>query len=386
MKFEVDSKRFAERVSIAAEAASKTMFAMTGMSIEADAKRGLVTLRCADEASAAIVECPAEVEDGGELTIPARRLQRITDAAKDEGSIYLKSIQNNDQELCEISDSSSGEWVLTCVEPSIALPSNNKKEVVSADIPYALLRDLQTVVTPCCDDPGSARPTLAAFEATIRKDKSVCFAATDSYRLGVVDTKPKTRSKVLARVLIPPVIANSARHAQQGRPIELIVTETRATLRYGLDDHSEARVSATVVDGKFPEWRTSLVDVGRPGRVSTSPTGLSRAIRRASVLFDDRKNAPVGIGLAETEIVCFAKQADAGEDAHDSAECTANEIAYQREDTRFQSGHLLQALRACPDETLEIQLPAQHYAPWAVVFATKSGAQATSVVMPLRTT
>lgn len=381
MKFEVDSKRFAERVGIAAEAASKAVFSMAGMSIEADAKRGIVTLRCADEASAAVVECPAEVEDGGELVIPARRLQRITEAAKDEGSIYIESTQKNKQ--CVISDSSSGEWVLTCVAPSIALPSNNKQEVVSADIPYALLRDLQSVVTPCCDDPTGGRPTLANFEATIRKDKSVCFAATDSYRIGVVDTKPKSRSKALARVLIPPVVANSARHAQEDRPIELIVTESRATLRYGLDEQSEARVSATVVEGKFPSWQ-DVVAIDRPGRVATSPTELSRAIRRTSVLFDDRKKAPIGVRLAESEITCFAKQADAGEDAHDSAQCTANEIAVNRDDTLFQTTHLLQALRACPDEELEIQLPEKHYATWAVVFTTRSGAQATSVVMPLR--
>ena len=217
MKFTTQAGDFYERVSIAAEVASRNEFALAAMTIEADASAQKVTLRCTDLDKSAAVECAAEVDKPGKLAVPARLLDRIAKAAKDAEKVTLALIKGRAKDSpgqCKVTDSDQGEWKVICIDPSTVVEINiEEDETAVAQLPHDLMRDLQQVVVPCAAS-DETRPLLCGIETVVREDETLCFTATDSYRLASLDTNPTSKAGAAARAVIPPgPFLSAAKHA-----------------------------------------------------------------------------------------------------------------------------------------------------------------------------
>ncbi len=383
MKFTTEAPLFEDRVVIAAEAASRTDFARAGMTVEADGKAQKITLRCTDTDKSAVVECAAQVDEAGSITVPARLLEKVAKAARFAESVTLAS-QNgrgaNTPVGCKVTDSDRGKWDLRCLDSSAVMEIEiNETRAASAAVSHDLMRDVRHIVAPCASN-DEARPLLCGVETVIRKDNSTCFTATDSYRLASLDTNPTSKSKTASRAVIPPAsLLSAAKHAPDGNDVTLSLFKTWASLRFMLDDQSEAILSVRLLAGDY-DW-SALVAGERPASFEVDQRQVVHAISRTIVMADDHSAPVMGLGIKQDSLTITVTGVDVGE-AEDIVKCKANEAAAD-ESVKFNARYFEQAIQHCPAEALEVHFEVDD-SPWLTRYLAKSEAQATALVMPQR--
>ena len=332
MKFTTQAGDFYERVSIAAEVASRNEFALAAMTIEADASAQKVTLRCTDLDKSASVECAAEVDKPGKLAVPARLLERIAKAAKDAEEVTLALIKGRAKDSpgqCKVTDSDQGEWKVICIDPSTVVEINiEEDETAVAQLPHDLMRDLQQVVVPCAAS-DEARPLLCGIETVVREDETLCFTATDSYRLASLDTNPTSKAGAAARAVIPPgPFLSAAKHAPALSGIELALFPNWAALRFKMDSKSEAMLAVKLYAGDYPDWG-KLTKGKRPAALQVNPAHVIHAIDRTLPMVEDRNAPVVGFDIKESLLTVTSSSVDLGA-ARDVVTCKANEAAVEQ--------------------------------------------------------
>ena len=384
MKFTTEAPLFEARVVIAAEAASRTDFARAGMTVEADDKAQKITLRCTDNDKSAVVECAAQVDEAGAITVPARLLEKVAKAARFAESVTLASRSGrgaNAPVECKITDSARGKWDLRCLDPSAVMEIRiDERRAAFAAVSHDLMRDVQRIVAPCASG-DEARPLLCGVETVIRKDNSTCFTATDSYRLASLDTDPTSKSQTASRAIIPPAsLLSAAKHAPDGNDITLSLFKTWASLRFMFDEQSEAILSVRLLAGDYPDW-SALVAGERPASFEVDQRQVVHAISRTIVMADDHSAPVMGLGIKPGSLTITVTGVDVGE-AQDIVKCKANKAAAD-ESAKFNARYFEQAIQHCPAEALEIHFKVDD-SPWMTRYLAKSEAQATALVMPQR--
>lgn len=174
---------------------------------------------------------------------------------------------------------------LCAVAGEMNLPAALSGPVTSVDRP-ALIAALARVLPAVSTD--TARPVLCGVHVT-QRDDGVRLAATDSFRLAVVDLPARLELSDQDEVVIPArALAELSRLGSTDSRIEMRMSAD--TVRFSTDHGS---IQSRLVVGEYPQY-ADLLPSAMPNRLEIAADALSRALTRARALAAD---APVVLDL-----------------------------------------------------------------------------------------
>lgn len=361
MKFEATADRFAQCVNIAAESAVRDS-AFAGIRIEASAKTGSVTLRTAGTSGAAVLSCPANVDESGDVSLPARLFGQIVSvAAKAGGEVRIHADRKKSARDCEIRDDAEGFWRLMRISnDAVLIPAvddDGDTKPVTTAISHGLLRELREVIDLFVSS-DEQRTRLMGIETTLREDSSLCFVATDGYRLAHLDTASESTAGIVATEIIPPApLLAAAKHIPEGESANLRLAGRQAVLEFSLGEDCEAEMSVQVISPPFPLWEALIAPPKRPKRLHVSPRHLINAVDR-TVLIHQSKDGQVILEPNEGTGTVTVKSVhpEAGE-AKDVIACTSGRSSLPPA-SMFRARRLIEATKHCSDDEIRWEIAA----------------------------
>ena len=382
MQFTVDAETFAERAAIAAEAASTTDLRMIGMRVVAHTSPtdGKVTLTCRDDVRETRVDCPARVDNPGTVTVPAKLLSRVAAAVPDGDCVV-----DGDTPAGVLLSAASDQWMLHRMDvrtlPRLETPKGGESFQVDRDV----LRDVRRIVAPCVgsSDPGSHG--MRYLQLTVRADESLCWVATDSYRLAMIDQP--SDADVAAELLMPAApLAVAEKHLRGDEGLKGVATASSALLTHTFDDGSVVTHRVAAGAEQYPDWKAVLSKRKALAVVEVSRAAMFAAVAKAEVMAAGA-NRSLRIDFSEgcdsMTVGCY--DAELG-DAKAQVDCDASSHLAGKS-VMFALGHLKHVLLSCPAETVRlatVPFVKDQTGMWEALFELPSGAKCVMFVMSLR--
>ena len=347
MKFTVDAETFAQRAAIAAEAASTRDLRFLGMKLDTrtrahDGMGGMVVLTCRDEGREARIECPAEVEKAGTALIPARLLARVA-AASSEGDLHV----DGDEPAGVLLSTAADRWVLHRL--STALPAVDvSSPSATAGFDIGLAREVRRVVAPCVAAPDSAQQGLRYMHLTIREDGTTSWAATDTYRMAIIEQKSKAKSLVAMLMPAAPLQA-AARHAPDDAVLTVGAAPKSAMVSFDFEDGATSANRVTGGAAQYPDWRKISRRRDLSVTVETSPAEMLAAIEKATIVVGSA-HPSLRVDFGKNEMTLRGHDSELG-DARAKVACDVSAAAVGQT-THFSSAFLRHLLKSCPQESI----------------------------------
>ena len=109
-------------------------------------------------------------------------------------------------------------------------------------------------------------------------------------------------------------------------------------------------MTARLIEGQFPNYE-AVIPKGHPGRLTTARGGLSSALRRVSVMAEER-NKPVKLALSPASLKVSASSQELGE----AEEILDVEYAGEEMVIGFNSRYLLEAMAALEKDQVVLEI------------------------------
>jgi DNA polymerase-3 subunit beta len=321
----------------------------------------------------------AQVETGGQLTLPAKLLGDIVSRLPD-GEILL----DDGSETGE-----SGQPVtLTCAmgryqvrgmgaEEFPALPQVETGEKILLPV-EALSQGLQGSLFAASGD--ETKQVLTGVHLTIQSD-GLEFAATDGHRLAVVQTVAEaTETKAIAKdselsVTIPAKALQELAKMldrQVTSHVEVQLDQTQAVFQW-----AEQRLTSRLLDGQYPNYQ-QLVPRQFVRQATIDRKLFLAALERIAVLADQKNNiAKLSLNSAQQEVTLSVDAQDVGS----GRETVVAQISGEDLDIAFNVRYLLDGLKVL--NTAEVQLQ-MNTATSPAIMSPLGGIQLTYLVMPVQ--
>src|SRR5262245_28473129 len=293
----------------------QTMPILANVLVEADGE--LIRLTATDLEVGVRVAAPARVTSPGAVTISARKLLEITKELP-VAPLALKVQENA--------------WVaLRCGGVSYKLVGLAAEDFPQVTAPTAanwvsidgkLLRDMlsQTMFAISHDE---SRYALNGVLMVLR-DQELRLVATDGHRLALV-VRPMGESKGDVTGIVPrKAVQEVARVVGSGEQVEVALGDNQFMLRM-----PNVILTARLIEGTFPNYE-QVVPRAHPHRVVLPKEGLTAALRRVSVLSEERTK-PVKFIVSPGVLKLAAYSADYGEaEEHMEVQYVGEEIKIGR--------------------------------------------------------
>ncbi len=293
-----------------------------------EAREDALRLTATDLEVGARVSVPAKVTVAGAVTISARKL---LDIVKELPSVPLSlKVQEN-------------AWVaLRCGGASYKLVALGPEdfpafgEVASATwitVDGKLLRDMLAQTTFAISHDES-RYALNGVLFALR-DRELRLVATDGHRLAVAVRPLATSGPSVSGIVPRKAVQEIARIVGSGEDVEVAISENQFMLKM-----PNVLLIARLIEGTFPNYE-QVVPKTHPYRLVLSRSGLASAVRRVSVLSEERTK-PTKFVLTPGVLKLSAYSPDFGE-AEEQVEV---EYAGEEMTIGFNSRYVLDALGA----------------------------------------
>ncbi|MDX6512761.1 MAG: polymerase subunit beta [Gaiellaceae bacterium] len=151
-----------------------------------------------------------------------------------------------------------------------------------------------------------SRPVLTGIFARFEGGRLI-MAATDSYRLSVMETTLESDAPDLEAIVPARALAELARIAGTADRVEIGVQENQVVFSAADED---VYLTSRRIDGQFPNYK-QLVPETFEHEVTLPRAELLEVVRRVSVLV--QRNSPLRLRFAEGELTVSAQTQDVGE-------------------------------------------------------------------------
>ncbi|XDE61635.1 DNA polymerase III subunit beta [Arthrospira platensis BEA 1257B] len=361
---------------------------LSNILVKADADTQQLSLTAFDLSMGINTSFPAQVQQGGVLTLPAKLLNDIVSRLPG-GDIQ---VDDEETEAVVTLTSSSGRYQVRgmVAEEYPDLPSVEGEHSIqlAAD---SLLEGLKG--TLFATDPDETKQVLAGVNLKVGKD-TLCFASTDGHRLAVVKVEnvrdPNSQEPENLEITIPAralrevermiVSANSARHSAATE--EESTTPPMVTL--GFDDTQVVfelgtrRLNSRKLEGAYPAYE-QLIPNKFLSQVNVERRTLLAALERIGVLAS-QKNDIVKCIIDEVnqQISLSVEAADVG----NALESMPAQISGEEpKELAFNVKYLMDGLKVLNSSEIQIQLNA---ASTPVIINPFGGLKMTYLVMPIQ--
>jgi DNA polymerase-3 subunit beta len=281
---------------------------------------------------------PAKVVKPGTITISARKLMEIVKELP-SAPLALKVQENA--------------WVaLRCAGVSYRLVGLTPEEFPAVGdgastgwltIDGKILRDMLSQTTFAISHDESRYALNGVLFAV--QDKELRMVATDGHRLALSVRQLPGAGPAMSGIVPRKAVQEVARIVGSGEEVEIAVSDNQFMIRM-----PNVLLLARLIEGTFPNYE-QVVPRAHPHRVTLSRAALTAALRRVSVLSEERTK-PVRFLLAPGQLKLTANSPDYGEaEEQMEAQFAGEEIAIG-----FNSRYVLDALNAQGGEEVLIEL------------------------------
>jgi len=334
-----------------------------------ETQEGVLRLSATDLDVFVVTEVEASIEEGGGITLPARKfLQILRELPGGELQLYTEGER-------VVLRSASGRYVFTGL-PADQFPSMPSDDSgVSLRLAPDLLRDMieRTTFVASKDE---ARPVLQGVLWRVEPDGKTSMVATDGHRLAWmrVQTEEVPEGISVEAIVPPKALHQLARLSSSEEVREVILGE-----RYVRFDLERARLWSRTIEGPYPNFE-AVVPKGND-KIFTADLGeLSAAVRRVSLLSDSETHQ-VRFSLGPGSLELSGSSSEFGSEAAEQME-----VSYDGEPITigFDGGYLLEILRNIPGEEVRFELDTPVSAALIRPTSQEEGIELLYLLMPLR--
>jgi DNA polymerase-3 subunit beta len=177
------------------------------------------------------------------------------------------------------------------------------------------------------------------------QDKELRMVATDGHRLALAVRQLPNAGPAMSGIVPRKAVQEVARIVGSGEEVEIAVSDNQFMIRM-----PNVLLMARLIEGTFPNYE-QVVPRAHPHRVTLSRAALTAALRRVSVLSEERTK-PVKFQLSPGQLKLTANSPDYGEaEEQMEAQFAGEEIAIG-----FNSRYVLDALGAQAGEQVLVEL------------------------------
>ena len=343
----------------------------------------------------------AQVEDGGEIAIPAKLLNDIVSRLP-EGEITLEDTAGE-----EISDSDSDRRIVTLTSASgryqvRGMSAEEFPELPQVEVGMAVHLSVETLVeglrgTLFSTSSDETKQVLTGVHLTMQQD-SLEFAATDGHRLAVVETtnqKPSDEDEEASETAKADNVAISGGSEISGLEVTLPARALRELermlgMRQSTDtvalyfeqgqiifQGGEQRLTSRTLEGQYPAYR-QLIPHQFQRQITLDRRQLLSAVERIAVLADQKNNiVKFSIDSVNQQISLSVEAKDVG----NGQESMPAQVTGDSVDIAFNVKYLIDGLKALSTSDIQIQMNAVNS---PVILTPLGGRKMTYLVMPVQ--
>src|ERR671919_1244888 len=167
------------------------------------------------------------------------------------------------------------------------------------------------------------------------------LVATDGHRLALSVRTLGETGRAVTGIVPRKAIAEVMRVLGAGEEVQLGITENQFVLQM-----PNFVMTARLIEGQFPNYE-AVIPKGHPGKLALSRPALVSALRRVSVMAEER-NKPVKLTLAPTSLKLTASSAELGE----AEEALTVDYAGDEVTIAFNSRYILDALSPLDEDAV----------------------------------
>jgi DNA polymerase-3 subunit beta len=175
--------------------------------------------------------------------------------------------------------------------------------------------------------------------------KDVRMVATDGHRLAL-SNRSLGQGVASATGIVPrKAVTEIMRVIGSGEEVQMAITENQFVLQM-----PNFVMTARLIEGQFPNYE-AVIPKAHPGRLTTARGGLSAALRRVSVMAEER-NKPVKLALSPASLKVSASSQELGE----AEEILDVDYAGEEMVIGFNSRYLLEAMAALEKDQVVLEI------------------------------
>ncbi|MBD2048702.1 DNA polymerase III subunit beta [Coleofasciculus sp. FACHB-64] len=358
---------------------------LANVKLEANKKTQLVSLTAFDLSLGIQTSFPAQVEEEGYLTLPAKLLNDIVSRLA-EGEITLedKGEEGTSEGIIATLTSASGRYKvrgMTAEEfPELPVIENGE----AAQLPAAALIDgLRGSLF--ATSPDETKQVLTGIHLTV-KSEYLEFAATDGHRLSVVETTNQGQTDEEASETIsqtaPLEVTIPARALRELERI-LGMRQSAEAIALHLDqgqvvfELADQRLTSRTLEGQYPAYR-QLIPQQFERQVTIDRRQLLNALERIAVLADQKNNiVKFTIDSTNQQIALSVEAQDVGS----GCESLPAQISGKDLEIAFNITYLRDGLKALQSSEIQMQMNTGNS---PVILTPLGGLKMTYLVMPVQ--
>ncbi|MBD2086449.1 DNA polymerase III subunit beta [Coleofasciculus sp. FACHB-542] len=358
---------------------------LANVKLEANKKTQLVSLTAFDLSLGIQTSFPAQVEEEGYLTLPAKLLNDIVSRLA-EGEITLedKGEEGTSEGIIATLTSASGRYKvrgMTAEEfPELPVIENGE----AAQLPAAALIDgLRGSLF--ATSPDETKQVLTGIHLTV-KPEYLEFAATDGHRLSVVETTNQGQtdeepSEAISQAA-PLEVTIPARALRELERI-LGMRQSAEAIALHLDqgqvvfELADQRLTSRTLEGQYPAYR-QLIPQQFERQVTIDRRQLLNALERIAVLADQKNNiVKFTIDTTNQQIALSVEAQDVGS----GRESLPAQISGKDLEIAFNITYLRDGLKALQSSEIQMQMNTGNS---PVILTPLGGLKMTYLVMPVQ--
>ena len=278
-----------------------------------EAKEGILFFSATNLEIGVITQVIAKVEEEGSIVITPNILQGFLNAISGNDNVFISSESNILSLQCGSSKTSING--LDASEFPI-IPQKNNDSFFSMDL-EKFQKNLRSVVSFASTNDMRPELTGVIFQ---KKEDIICFAATDSFRLG--ESKINSQKIISSNeelfsnksVIIPQKLSNYINKISSSEDILCSVEDSHFFLRFG-----NTNVTARLIDGVYPDY-TQIIPTSTNTNIKLKKKDLVEAMK-IMLVFASQENQDVVFEISNNKIKITT---DAGERGGGEAEVSAN--------------------------------------------------------------
>jgi DNA polymerase-3 subunit beta len=342
--------------------------------LQADVQTQRVSLIAFDLSLGIRTSFPAEVETGGEITLPAKLLNDIVSRLP-EGAIALED--EAEETLRATITSASGRYQVRGmgVEEFPELPVLEKSEAVNLSA-EALIEGLKGSLFATSAD--ETKQVLTGLHLTVQHD-TLEFAATDGHRLAVVQTANESPDREELPQFEVTVPAKALRELE--RMLGIRQSTEAVTLNFDqgqiVFEWADQRLTSRTLEGQYPAYR-QLIPRQFERQISLERRHLLNALERIAVLADQKNNiVKFSIDSVNQELALSVDAQDVGS----GRELMPAQISGESLEIAFNIKYLMDGLKALQSSEIQIQM---NTATSPVILTPLGSLKMTYLIMPVQ--
>lgn len=240
-----------------------------------EAKQDGLLLRATDNEIEISEKVPAEVEEEGAITIPARKLYDIIRRLPEGGQLKLSV------------NETSGQATLSCGRSRFALaslPADGFPTMAREEAPHRFqltASDLSGMIvkTGFAVSVEETRYNLNGIYLH-QKENNLVAVATDGHRLACTKQALPEGAEEMPGIIIPRKTINELTKLLNENPTEVVISLSTNQIRFQMAD---IELSSRLIDGTYPEYE-KVIPVGNTQEMVADTKSLASVVERVSVI------------------------------------------------------------------------------------------------------